>query len=158
MPQGAQTTAPAVDGSTRFLVELENLWTLLRLYGTEHPAFQRGAATASTALTQLVRASVNPKGLAVGKATLEEPAMLTFSQRLRAMGLVGLAIQPGMTAGDVTALVLALDDVDRARLAGPAVVDKLAAASGQRVMAIPLKLSGLKFMEGTADDDPAPPE
>ena len=158
MPQGAQTTAGAVDVSTRFLVELENLWTLLRLYGTQHPAFQRGAATASSALSQPVRASVSPKGLTVGKSTIEEPAMVTFSQRLRAMGLVGLAIQPGMTAGDVTGLVLALDDVDRARLAGPAVVDKLAAASGQRVMAIPLKLSGLKFMEGTADDAAAPPE
>jgi hypothetical protein len=158
MGQAAQTTATAVDLSTRFLVELENLWTLLRLYGTEHPAFKRGAATASSTLAQPFRVSVSPKGFTLGKATIEEPAMLTFSQRLRAMGLVGLAVQPGMTAADVTTLVLALDEVDRGHMAGAAVVEKLAAASGRRVMAIPLKLSGLRLMEGTADDAEAPAE
>jgi hypothetical protein len=155
MGQAAQTTASAVDLSTRFLTELENLWTLLRLYGTEHPAFKRGAATASSTLTQSFRVSVSPKGLTLGKSTLDDPAMLTFSRRLRAMALVGLAVQPGLTAAEVTTLVLALDEADRSHLSGAAAIEKIAAASGRHVIPIPLRLAGLRLMEGTADDPEA---
>src|SRR5258705_7942979 len=110
MGQAAQTTASAVDVSTRVLVEFETLWTLLRLYGIEHPAFKRGAGTAAAAVSQQIRVSVSPRGFTVGKTPLDDPALLTFSQRLRAMGLVGLVMEPGLTAAQVTALVLALDE------------------------------------------------
>lgn len=158
MVQAAQTTASAVESSTRFLVEIENLWTLLRVYGTEHPAFRRGAAAASSTLTQPFSVSVSPKGFTLGKAVLDDAGMLTFSRRLRAMGLVGLAAQPGLTAAEVTALVMALDAADRGHLAGAAVVEKIAAASGRHVIAVPLRLAGLRLMEGTADDADQPSE
>src|SRR5437870_12028665 len=101
MGQAAQTSASAVDASARFLAELENLWTLLRLYGTEHPAFHRCAAAAASALTRQLRVSVSPKGFAAGKAVLDDPSLLTFAQRLRSMGLVGLVINPGMTPASI---------------------------------------------------------
>ena len=158
MGQSAQPTGTPADLSLRVLAEIENLWTLLRLYGTTHPAFKRGAANAAAALSQPVRVSISPRGFTVGKTALDDPTLATFSHRLRAMGLVGLVMEPGLTAGQVTALVLALDQADRTHLAGAAVVEKLGAATARRVTAIPLRLSGLRLMEGTADEPAAAPE
>lgn len=158
MEQPAPAPDPAVESSTRFLTELETLWSLLRLYGSAHPAFRRGADAAIAALSRPLRVSVSPKGFTVGKIMLEHATLAPFAQRLRSMGLVGLVMEPGLTAPQVTALVEALHEADRTHAAGPAVAEKIAAATAKRVEAIPLRLAGLKLMEGTAQDHDAPPE
>jgi hypothetical protein len=159
MSHPAPTTAPGSASSTgdspaRFLSELENLFSLLRVYGTEHPAFKRGVGTAATSLARQLRVSVSPRGFTLGKTLLADPTLLAFCQRLRSMGLVGLVMDPGITPAQVTALVLTLDECDRSHLSGTVAVEKIAAASGRHVTAIPLRLGSLRLTEGT-DDDPA---
>src|SRR5205809_5393582 len=152
MGHAAPPTASPADPSARFLAELENLWTLLRVYGTEHPAFQRCASAAAGALTRQLRVSVSPEGLTVGKSVLNDATLRAFAHRLKSMGLVGLVVDPGMTPAAITALVQSLNEADRSHLSGAAVVEKLAAASQRRVTAIPLRLAGLKLTEGVVDE------
>src|SRR5437868_13966729 len=59
------------DGVTKFLVELDNTWTMLRLYGTEHPAFRRSAEAAAAAVERPGRVQINPRGFAVGKTRID---------------------------------------------------------------------------------------
>jgi hypothetical protein len=141
----------AADGPTRFLVELENTWTLLRVYGTEHPAFRRGAEAAATAVERPGRVSINPRGFTVGSSPVANANLLPFSRRLRSMGLVGLTMEPGLTPAEVVSLVLVLNEADRTKTNADAVVEKIAAATGGRVRGVPLRLGGLKLVEGTAD-------
>jgi hypothetical protein len=65
MGQAAHPGDSAVDTSARFLGELDNLWSLLRVYGTEHPAFRRSAEAAAAAASRPVRVSLSPKGFTV---------------------------------------------------------------------------------------------
>jgi hypothetical protein len=142
---------PGVDPSTRFLVELDNAWTMLRLYGTEHPAFRRSVDAAAASVEKPGRVSINPTGFVHGKKPVDNANLRPLAQRLRAMGLVGIATEPGLTAGQVTALVLVLNEADRNRGTAEAVVEKIAAASGGHVRAVPLRLDALRLVEGTAD-------
>jgi hypothetical protein len=155
MGQAAQPGDSAVGISARFLGELDNLWSLLRVYGTEHPAFRRSAEAAAAAAPRPLRISLSPKGFTVDKTTLGDPILLAFSKRLRSLGLVGLSVEPGLTAAQVTSLILALDDCDRARASGTAVCDKITAVTDRRVTGIPLRLASLRLVEGTAEDDVA---
>src|SRR5436190_1537929 len=93
-PTTTQTTTPtSLTSTTKFLVELATTWTLLRLYGTEHPAFRRGAEAAAQAIDRPGRVSINPRGFT--PSPKDPPAELQMlAQRLRAMGLVGLTIEP----------------------------------------------------------------
>ena len=154
MSDSAQSAA--ADAPTRFLVELDNTWTLLRVYGTEHPAFRR-SAEAAAAVDRPVRISVSPRGFSAGKTAITKDHLLPFANRLRAMGLVGLAADRGLTAAQVMSLVLVLNEADRSRGNADAVVEKIAAATGGRVKATPLRLGGLRLVEGTGDDTGAPP-
>ena len=149
------TVSPAVDASTRFLVELDNTWSMLRVYGTEHPAFRR-SAEAAAALDRPCRISIDPRGFTVGKVPIDNPNLLPLARRLRTMGLVGLATEPGLTATQAIALILVLEEADRNRGNADAVVEKIAAATGGHVRAIPLRLDSLRLVEGTSDslDDP----
>lgn len=151
----ATAVSPAIDASTRFLVELDNTWSRLRVYGTEHPAFRR-SAEAAAALDRPCRISINPRGFTVGKLPIDNPNLLTLARRLRTMGLVGLATEPGLTAAQTIALILVLEEADRSRGTADAVVEKIAAATGGHVRAIPLRLDALRLVEGTTDsvDDP----
>ena len=144
--------APAgSDASTKFLVELDNAWTMLRLYGTEHPAFRRSVDAAAAAVERPGRVSINPTGFVHGKTPVANANLKALAHRLRSMGLVGLATEPGLTAPQVTALVLVLNEADRNRGSADAVVEKIAAASGGHVRAVPLRLDALRLVEGTAD-------
>jgi hypothetical protein len=152
-------TAPttAADGSTRFLVELDNTWTLLRVYGTEHPAFRRSAEAAAAAVEKPQRISISPRGFTVGKTPVANDNLRPFAQRLRSMGLVGLTAEPKLTATQVVSLVVVLNEADRSRGNAEAVVEKITAATGGRVRAVPLRLDGLRLVEGTgaSPDEPA---
>ena len=75
MRQAAVQSDSAVDTSARFLGELDNLWSLLRLYGTTHPAFRRGADAAAAAAKLPLRVSLSPKGFTVDKTTLSDPLL-----------------------------------------------------------------------------------
>ena len=147
-PTPAPGTAAAVDASTHFLVELENAWTLLRLYGTEHPSFRRGAEAAATAIHRPARVSINPRGFSPSNPGVHADTLRVFAQRLRGMGLVGLTIEPGLTAAQVLSLVLVLNEADRGRGNADAVVEKIAAATAAHVRAVPLRLDGLRLVEG----------
>src|SRR3954451_25241024 len=98
MGQAAHPGDSAVDTSARFLGELDNLWSLLRVYGTEHPAFRRSAESAAAAASRPLRISLSPKGFTVEKGVLGDPILLAFSKRLRSLGLVGVDVVPGLTA------------------------------------------------------------
>ena len=150
MSQAAPPPAHAADASTQFLVELENTWTLLRLYGTEHPAFRRGAEAAAAAIDRPARVSINPRGFSPTKPGAPNETLRVFAQRLRAMGLVGLTMEPGLTPAQAIALVLVLIDADRSRGNADAIVEKIAAATGGRVRAVPLRLDSLKLVEGAS--------
>ena len=155
MSQTPPPNPPADDAPTRFLVELENAWTLLRVYGTEHPAFRRGAETAAASVERPGRVSISPKGFTTSKPGVSAETMRAFARRLRAMGLVGLTMEPGLTPAQVVALVLVLSEADRSRAGAEAVVEKIAAATGGRVRGVPLKLDGLRLIEGTQSADGA---
>jgi hypothetical protein len=154
----APSSVPAAGGgaasTTKFLVELATTWTLLRLYGTEHPAFRRGAEAAANAIDRPARVSINPRGFTPSPADAP-PEMQMLAQRLRAMGLVGLTIEPGISADQVQALVLVLEEADRSRGGaagrGEVVIDKIAGATGGKLRAVPLRLEGLRLVEGTSD-------
>jgi hypothetical protein len=150
MSQAPPTPAPAADdASTRFLVELENAWTLLRLYGTEHPAFKRGAEAAAAAIERPARVSINPRGFSPSNPGVGvRDTLRVFAHKLRSMGLVGLTMEPGLTPAQVLSLVNVLSEADRSRGSADAVVEKIAAATGGRVRAVPLRLDGLKLIEG----------
>ena len=141
--------APA-DAATRFLVELENVWTLLRLYGTDHPAFCRAAESAAAAVERPARVSINPRGFSPTSPGHAAETLRVFAQKLRAMGLVGLTAEPGLTAAQAVSLVQVLNEADRTRGNADAVVEKIAAATGGRVRAVPLRLDALRLVEGTA--------
>jgi hypothetical protein len=160
-------SGPAAAGATRFLVELATACTALRLYGAEHPAYQRAVASAAGAVDGTVaRMSITPRGFSPSPP--ETPAELVqLAKRLRAMGLVGLTISPGLTAEQVHALVVVIEQGDRSSAAAAkanAMVEKIATASGGRVRAAPLRLDGLRLVEGAVagggggtsqdDDDP----
>jgi len=154
----ATPTPAADDASTRFLVELENAWTLLRLYGTEHPAFKRGAEAAAAAVDRPARVSINPRGFSPSNPGVGvRDTLRVFAQKLRSMGLVGLTMEPGLTPAQVLSLVNVLSEADRSRGTADAVVEKIAAATGGRLRAVPLRLDGLKLIEGMspASDEPA---
>ena len=155
MRQAAHTSDSAVDTSARFLGELDNLWSLLRLYGTTHPAFRRSAESTAAAASRPLRVSLSPKGFTVDKTTLDDPLLLAFSRKLRSLGLVGLAVEQGLKAGHVTALILALDEADRTHVSGPPVADRIAAATERHVAGIPLRVEGLRLMEGTSEEPEA---
>jgi hypothetical protein len=149
MSEASPTSAAGDGSSTRFLVELENAWTLLRLYGTEHPAFKRGAEAAAAAIERPARVSINPRGFSPSNPGVGvRDTLRVFAQKLRAMGLVGLTMEPGLTPAQVLSLVNVLSDADRSRGTADAVVEKIAAATGGRVRAVPLRLDGLKLIEG----------
>src|SRR5688500_3890501 len=95
---GAPAAAPA---PTRFLAELATAWTLLRLYGAEHPSYQRAVASAALAVAgRGERASITPRGFSPSppETPTEQGQLAQLAKRLHAMGLVGLTISPGLTA------------------------------------------------------------
>jgi hypothetical protein len=147
---------PGVAASTKFLVELDNAWTMLRLYGTEHPAFRRSVDAAAASVERPGRVSINPTGFVHGKKPVDHANLRPLAQRLRSMGLVGIATEPGLTAAQVTALVLVLNEADRSRGSADAVVERIAAASGGHVRVVPLRLDALRLVEGTADSPEQP--
>src|SRR5688500_14854131 len=106
-------SGPVAAGSTRFLVEFATAWTALRLYGAEHPAYQRAIASAAGVVDgAAVRVSIAPRWFA--PVPPDAPAELAhLAKRLRAMGLIGLTITSGLTAAQVHALVLVLEENDR---------------------------------------------
>jgi hypothetical protein len=148
-PTGAAGPSPLLDASSRFLAELDNSWSLLRVYGTDHPAFRRAAEAAAKAVDRTLGLTVHPRGFTVGKAPVPNDRLGGLSKRLRAMGLVGLTADPPLTSAQITSLVLALDEADRTHLNGDAVVARLASATGGRVKAMPLRTANLRLMEGT---------
>jgi hypothetical protein len=151
MTQSPPAPPSAVDGPTRFLVELENTWTLLRVYGTEHPAFRRSAEAAAGAIERPGRISISPRGFSVGAAPVANANLLPFSRRLRLMGLVGLTMEPGLTPAQAVSLVLVLNEADRTKGNVDAVIARIAAATAGRVKGVPLRLGGLTLLEGTTD-------
>src|SRR4030095_4097315 len=54
----------------------------------------------------------------------------------------------GLTAAQVLSLVLVLNEADRSRGNTDAVVEKIAAATASHVRAVPLRLDGLRLVEG----------
>jgi len=148
-PTGAAGASPLLDASNRFLAELDNSWSLLRVYGTDHPAFRRAAEAAAKAVDRTLGLTVHPRGFTVGRAPVPNDRLGGLSKRLRAMGLVGLTAEPPLTPAQITSLVLALDEADRTHLNGEAVVARLSSATGGRVKAMPLRTANLRLMEGT---------
>src|SRR5688572_18776904 len=144
-----------VEASTRFLVEFDKTWSLCRLYGADHPAFLHSADAAAACLGRSIQVSVSPKGFSVGNTLLPEEGLRGLAQRLRKMNLVGLNVEPGLTAAQIVSLVHVLYESERERLSGDAVVNKISAATAQRVKATPLRLGGLHLVSGTATA-PAP--
>ena len=95
------------DGVTKFLVELDNTWTMLRLYGTEHPAFRRSAEAAAAAVERPGRVQINPRGFAVsflsdkvyimgGKTDVQNALVGELGEHEK-----GLAIPPGSLSVDL---------------------------------------------------------
>jgi hypothetical protein len=150
-PAPAHRSPAGADPATRFLVELDNAWTMLRLYGTEHPALRRSAEAAAAAIEKSGRVSIDPRGFSVGKKPVDNHNLTPLAHRLRAMGLVGLATEPGLTPAQVVSLVLVLNEADRSRGSADAVVEKVSAATGGHVRVVPLRLDALRLVEGTAD-------
>jgi hypothetical protein len=161
MSGASQTAAlpalPDVDASTRFLVELDRAWSLYRLYGEAHPAFRHSAAAVAASADGKLQISISPKGFSVGRVRIGEDGLLALAQRLRRMGLVGLAIEKELTAAQGCALILALHEADRRRRGGEAAALSIALATDERVRAAPLRLGDLDLVErirqGGADDD-----
>jgi hypothetical protein len=138
--------------AARFLVEFDSACSLFRLYGQEHPAFHRRCEAAATSLDQPLNLSVSPRGFSQTSEPLPTNADLErLAQRLRSLGLVGLEIQGQLTAKYVESLVLALNEAERKSRTGDAVASSISAATDNRVQALPLKLDGLRLVEGTFD-------
>src|SRR5687767_23313 len=155
MAETAHPAASPVEASTRFLVEFDKTWSLCRLYGTDHPAFLHSADAAAACLGRPIQVSVSPTGFSVGKAVIAEEGLRGLAQRLRKMNLVGLNVEPGLTPAQIVSLVHVLHESERERISGDAVVNKISAATAQRVKAVPLRLAGLHLVSGTATA-PAP--
>jgi hypothetical protein len=147
MTQAAPT--PNSPGPPTFLAEFENACSSHRLYGPQHPAYRRASEAAAAASKSPLRVSITPKGFASQDAPVDDPKLLPFANRLRSLGLVGLAVQSQLTTSNITALVVALAELLRDRPPADAVVRKLADASAGAITAIPLKLGGLRLVEGT---------
>src|SRR5687768_3489754 len=153
----ASTSPAASAAATRFLLELENTCSILRVYGQEHPAFRRSADAAAASSVSPIHISVSSRGLAVDKTPVDEPNLARLARLLRTFGLIGLDVEGRLTAAQVTSLVLALDELERAPQSTSAVMDRIARASGGAMRAIPLKLDHLRLVEGTAGKAPAVP-
>jgi hypothetical protein len=150
MAETAHPAASPVEASTRFLVEFDKTWSLCRLYGTDHPAFLQSADAAAACLGRPIQVSVSPTGFSVGKTAIPEEGLRGLAQRLRKMNLVGLNVEPGLTPAQIVSLVHVLHESERERLSGDAVVNKISAATAQRVKAVPLRLAGLHLVSGMA--------
>jgi hypothetical protein len=152
------TTATAAP-SIGFLVELDNAWSAYRLYGPDHPAYARRTDAAVAALNQPLRVSINSRGFHTQTAPIDNDQLLDLARRLRSMGLIGLEAHPPLTADQVSALLLALDECDRRHAVGQAVASRIAAATAQRVKATTLRVGKLRFVQGASrsatDGDPA---
>jgi hypothetical protein len=133
-----------------FLVELDNTWSAYRLYGKGHPAFARRADAAVAALTGPLCVSINSKGFHTEKGAIPHDDLLPLARHLRTMGIVGLEAQPPLTAAHVTALVLTLEDCSRTHAVGEPVAARIAAATGQRVKGMLLRLGTLHLVSGAS--------
>jgi hypothetical protein len=139
------------DVSTRFLVELDGVCSIYRVYGADHPTFRRHAQAAAEAVESPLELAITPNGFSHDdQPSFNEPDILRLSQRLRVLGLVSLHVTPGLTAAQVEAAVRALDEAERAHQAGEAVADTLARQTDNRLRAGTLKLASLQLVEGAA--------
>jgi hypothetical protein len=153
------STSPAsgsATAGTRFLLELENTCAILRVYGEEHPAFRRSADAAAANAVAPLHISISSKGLAIDKTAVDEPSLARFSKLLRRFGLIGLDVETRPTASQITSLVIALGELERAPPATAEVIQRIAQASGGAIKAIPLRLDHLRLVEGrTKGKEPA---
>lgn len=153
MSELAPISASPIDAASCVLGELAGACSALRLYGPEHPAFRQRAAAVVGSLPGPIEVAVSPAGFAVGDSPIANPDVFPLSKRLRSLGLVGLSLQPGLTAAHVESLMQALDEVERSHAAGQEVCDRIAAATDQHVQALPLRLGGLRLISGTEQGD-----
>jgi len=151
MDQAAQTTVSEVEIATRFLVELHNVCSLFKLYGSEHPAFRQHAQTAASSLTRPLRISIAPDGFSTGQSPITHDNLMPLARRLRSLGLVSLNVECGLTAADLLGMVLVLQEVDQSGASGDVVANGIAARTGGRVKAESLHLANLQLLSGTAE-------
>src|SRR5947209_12161395 len=81
MEQTAQTNPSALDAATRFLSELDKAWSILRLYGTDHPAFRQSIEAAAAILNTPWHVSISPRGFAVEKSPVGADNLYDVSHR-----------------------------------------------------------------------------
>src|SRR5688500_7353590 len=141
---------PNSPGPPTFLAEFENACSSHRLYGPQHPAYWRASEAAAAASKSAMRVSITPKGFSSPDAAVDDSRLLPFANRLRSLGLVGLAVKSPLSAAQVTAMVVARAELLRDHPPADAVVRRIADASAGAIVAIPLKLGGLRLVEGTA--------
>src|SRR5688500_13702192 len=94
----SSTSSPAVETAARFLVGVEKTWTICRLYGDAHPMFRQTSEATAAGVAGRFQVSVSPKGFSIDRAAVGDGVLLPLAQRLRRMGLVGLGVEPGVTA------------------------------------------------------------
>src|SRR5687768_2859832 len=153
----ASTSPAASAAATRFLLELENTCSILRVYGQEHPAFRRSADAAAAGSVSPSHISVSSRGLAVDKTPVDEPNLARLARLLRTFGLIGLDVESRLTAAQVTSLALALDELERAPQSTAAVLDRIGRARGGALRPIPRRRDHLRLVEGTAGKTPPVP-
>jgi hypothetical protein len=149
-------TASPVDTATRFLVEFDSACSLYRLYGAEHPAFQRQTQAAASTVESPLNLSVTPHGFAQNdESPIANVDLVKLAQRLRALGLIALNIQTGLTAKQVESFVSAIDEAERKHQTGEATVTSISTRTDHHIQGVALKLDGLRLVEGTAEPSAA---
>jgi hypothetical protein len=109
------------------------------------------AELAAASATPGIRVSITSKGFAANDTPIDDPKLVTFAQRFRKLGLVGLTVNSQPTAAQITTLVIALGELQRDQATAEVAVQRIADASDGKITAIPLRLGGLRFVEKTAD-------
>jgi hypothetical protein len=154
MSQHATSTAPSTEASAgKFLAELATAWTILRLYSSDHPAFQKCVSGAAGNLKHTICVQIHPKGfLEAGHPTADSEAPL--AERFSSMGIVGLTVQDGLSAGQLAALVLLLEQAYAGGPRGQALAQAISEKTGDMVKAEALRTADFQMVEAAAPVEP----
>jgi hypothetical protein len=147
------TPAPAGASAGRFLAELATAWSILRLYRRDLPAFRRCIEAAAQGLKQSFCVHILPQGFLEGSQTVAE-SEAPLAERLHSMALLSISIQAGLSADQLSALVLLLDKAFVSGPKGQALAESIAAATNGQVAAEAIRLSELNLVEGTEPANP----